>query len=469
MKNVKIFCRIFAFLFAFSIFAAEIASVPASAAFEPDAVIYSEGVYMINMDTDIVVYEKNASQRFYPASTTKIMTAIVAMENITDLDANVRITYDATNEFWEGDPNKEGPSNAALEAGQDNITYRDCLYALLVSSACEAANVLAINVCGSVEAFVSKMNEKAAELGCIDTHFANTHGLWEADNYTTPYDLYLISKYAYDKVPGFMEICDTTSYDLPANTYNPDGYTKYTTNALISNSSENSFYYEYAHGIKTGSIDYYWDEAGNSHAGGRCLVTTATRNGFNYMIVSMWAPYFNDAGESYNYAAYDHVTLYKWAFSTFSYVTVLSRNDVIGEVKVEQGEGADHVSLVPVQDYSTLLPSYLDMTTIQTIVDAETTVTAPVEKGQVMGTVELKLADETMIKVNLIASSGVERSQIAYITEQVKNITDTTWFKLCAVLLAAMIIALVVLVAIRRRQRRLAARKAARKNRTMYK
>ena len=469
MKSVKNFSRLFSLVFCVSVFLSFFSEIKVDASFEPDAEIYSEGVYMVNMDTDIVVYQKNQNERYYPASTTKIMTCIVAMENIDNLDAFVKIGYDVTNEFWGDDPNKQDASGAAIEVGQENITYRDCLYALMVSSACEAANILAINIAGSIPAFVALMNQKAASLGCTGTHFANAHGLWEAENYTTPYDLYLISKYAYDKLPGFMDICDTVSYDLPENKYNPDGYTKYTTNALIQPSAENPFYYEFAHGIKTGSIDCYWDAEGVEHEGGRCLVSTAKNNGFNYMIVSMWAPYYNEAGEIYNYSALDHITLYKWAFSTFGYVTVLSKNDILCEVKVEQGDGADHVSLVPSADFSTLLPNYLDMTTIQPVIVKEESVVAPIEKGAVLGSVELRLGGETLTKVDLIASESVERSQIAYITEQAKSIADTTWFKLCSILLAAMIISLVVLIMLKKRQKRLEERKRARKNRSTFK
>lgn len=468
MRNIKILRKVASVILSASLFASYIGNLSVANAFEPDSEIYSQGVYMVNLDTDIVVYQKNATEKYYPASTTKIMTCIVAMELIDDWSKNVEITYDATNEFWEGDPNKEGPSNAALEAGQDNITYKDCIYGLMVSSACEAANILAINTAGSVANFVAKMNEKAAAIGCVGTHFANTHGLWQEDNYSTPYDMYLIARYAYENIPKFMEICDTYSYDFPPNTYNPDGYTKYATNALLINSAENPFFYEYAHGIKTGSIDYYWDKEGNKHDGGRCLVSTAKKGGYTYMIVSMQAPYFNDAGESYNYSALDHLTLYKWAFSTFNYITVVSKNDIVSEIKVAQGDGKDHVSLVPEVAYSTLLPSYLDISTIQKVVTTKKDLVAPVEEGEVLGTLELKLENETLTTIKLVASESITRSQFEYIKEQVTNILDTTWFKLGAVLLVVLVIALIVLLNIRKRQRRIEMRKRERKSKSVY-
>lgn len=203
MRYVKKYRSILAYLLIFAFIIQFSTGLTVSADFVPVVdKIYSEGVYMVNLDTDVVIYAKNENKRFYPASITKIMTAIVVLENCPDLDSSVRVGYDSTNEFWEGDPNKAGASNAAFEAGQNNLTYRDCLYALMLVSACEAANILALNLCGSIENFTVLMNATAKRLGCTGTHFSNTHGLWEAENYSTPYDMYLISRYAYDRVPG---------------------------------------------------------------------------------------------------------------------------------------------------------------------------------------------------------------------------------------------------------------------------
>ena len=130
------------------------------------------------------------------------MTALVALENIKDFNAKVVVNSTATDEFWSGNPNYEGPSTADIRSGQENVTYWDCLYALMVCSACEAGNILAVNIAGSIPDFVAMMNAKAAEIGCTGTHFANTHGLYSEDNYTTARDLYLITRYAMDNYPG---------------------------------------------------------------------------------------------------------------------------------------------------------------------------------------------------------------------------------------------------------------------------
>ena len=453
MRYVKKYRSILAFLLVFAFIIQFSSNLKVSADFVPVVdKIYSEGVYMVNLDTDVVIYAKNEHQRFYPASTAKIMTAIIVLENCQDLDATVRVSYDATNEFWEGDPNKEGASNAAFEAGQSNLTYRDCLYALMIRSACEAANILALNLCGSIENFTTLMNNKAKQLGCLDTNFSNTHGLWEAETYSTPYDLYLISRYAYDRVPGFMEICDTYTYSFPANQHNPDGYSYYTTNQLITPSSD--FYLDYVHGQKTGSIDEYYDESG-THPGGRCLVTSAQKNGYSYLLVTMQAPFYNNSGEKYQYNCLDHYNLYEWAYDSFIYQQVITKGEICTELEVLQGE-EDRIQLMADADFTTIIPSDLAEGTDGPVQRKRTLlfdeVIAPVKKGEILGKMDIVYQGEVVKTVDLVAAKSIERSQIAYLADRAKSLTETSWFSPLLVLLVVCILINIILMTVRRRR-----------------
>ena len=453
------FFLLFAIIFQFS------PSFTVNAAFAPD--VYSKGVYMVNLDTGITVFAQNENQRFYPASTTKIMTAIVAMENCTSLDDKVNISSKAFDEFWLGDPNKEDVSNAALEAGQTNVSYRDCLYGLMLPSGCDAANVLALNIAGSIEGFTSMMNAKARELGCLDTHFSDAHGLWEAENYTTPYDMYLITRYAYDHVPGFMEICDTQSYYMPPNERNPEGYTISSTNSLIKPSSE--FYVEYVHGIKTGSLPDYIDGSG-THDGFRCLVSTAQKNGYTYMIVSMQAPYRSESGTAYNYAAEDHVNLYEWAFDNFVYHTVVEESEICKEIDVEQGE-ENRLQLVTADSYATLLPRELAEAMAEggtggldrKITMLYDEIVAPVSMGELMGQMDVIYQGEIIATINLVAARSIQRSQVEYILDRARSLLDTSWFVPLLILLGALLLLQFVLMAVRRRQLVIEARRNQRR------
>ncbi len=143
MFKIKIKAVIAAAVVGFSVLFCGASDIKASAAFTTNVDTYSTGYYMVNLDLGAVVAAKNEHVRCYPASITKVMTAIVALENCSDLDKHMEVTYDATNEFWEGDPNKEGAGTCGLAVGQSELTMRDCLYGLLVKSGCEAGNVIA--------------------------------------------------------------------------------------------------------------------------------------------------------------------------------------------------------------------------------------------------------------------------------------------------------------------------------------
>ena len=279
---------------------------------------YSKGVYMVNLDTGFAVVSQNADEILYPASITKIMTCIVALENVIDLNAPVIAPYDECfAEFWGPNPNFIGASAANIQPEQNNLTYLDCLYGLMLSSGCEAANIIAYNAGGnSIERFVEMMNDTAQKIGCKNTHFTNAHGLFEEENYTTAYDMYLITKYGIDNIPLFSEICNSFQYEMPANSAASKPYTITNINRMINPKSD--YYYEGAANIKTGSINEYYlkqvdgyDEK-NPVVGFRTMVTTAERNGSSYMVVTLGAPYVK---EQTPYL--DHTNLYNWSFESF--------------------------------------------------------------------------------------------------------------------------------------------------------
>lgn len=157
-----------------------------------------------NLDTREILYAKNVHERLYPASTTKIMTALVALKH-GDLEAKTTVSKEAIT-F-----NESGVSTAKLKEG-DSLTFRQLLYALLVVSANDAANVIAEQIAGSTDEFVNMMNEEAQKIGATNTHFVNPHGLHNEDHYTTAYDLYLMFQEAL-KYDDFLEIIQTPVYE----------------------------------------------------------------------------------------------------------------------------------------------------------------------------------------------------------------------------------------------------------------
>ena len=224
----------------------------------------AEGAILIDGDTGTVLWGKNIHNTYYPASITKVMTALLVIENC-NLDDMVTFSHDAVFNV------ESGSSNAGINEG-DELSVKDCLYALLLKSANESANALAEHVAGSREAFADMMNVRAKELGCRNTHFANPSGLNNPEHYTSPYDMALISKAAFEN-PVFQEIDSTTNYKLPPNSINKEGLAIHPGHKMIRKSTP--FYYPGVIGGKTG----YTSLAGNT------LITCAQKDGMKLITI----------------------------------------------------------------------------------------------------------------------------------------------------------------------------------------
>ena len=208
--------------------------------------IDSEAALIVEASTGKILYEKNSKEVRYPASTTKVMTALLTLENC-ELTDTATVSHNALQLV------PSGYAIANLQEGEI-LSIEDLLYALLVKSANEAANVLAEHISGSIEEFSNMMNNRAKELGCENTHFVNPNGVHNEDHYSTAYDLFLIAQEAM-KNETFRKMVATPSYTLPAtNKYSSADRVLSNTNALIhvnnSNRADN-YYYEDAIGIKT--------------------------------------------------------------------------------------------------------------------------------------------------------------------------------------------------------------------------
>ena len=235
--------------------------------------IQATAVYLGDPETGLPLYEKNAEEKRYPASTTKIMTALIVLENVQDLTQKVTVL--------EEDFNGVGAdaSKAGFVVGEE-VTVMDLLYGLMLPSGNEAANTLARFVSGSVDAFVEKMNARATDLGCTGTHFVNPNGLHDDNHYTTAHDLFRITQEAM-KNETFADIVSTAQKNLdPTNkaAEHPNGKNLYilTTNQLIL-SRNSPYYYAYATGVKTG----------HTSQAGYCLVASAEKKGSELISVML--------------------------------------------------------------------------------------------------------------------------------------------------------------------------------------
>lgn len=372
-------------------------AMPVSAiSFAPDFDVYSEAAYLVNIDTGDVLYQKNADQKMTPASLTKIMTAVIVLEQFKDDIPALSTTYISGGYECFDELYMQGASNADIRNGE-KLSYKDLLYALMLRSACEGANILAFNIAGSLQGFADMMNLKAQQLGMTNTHFSNAHGLFWQDNYSTAHDLAILTQYAMT-LPMFTEISCAASYELEETAYH-DKRTIYHTNSMMMKGSE--YYYEYAKGIKTGTLD----------ESGRCLASTAYKDGYRYLLVTLNAPQYDENGLPEMYNMIDHKNIYEWAFNSFDYTTLIAGTEEIAEVPVEYGDGVDYVIVRPEEEYSRVWNSRVPADSIHRVIDLKQNVIAPVKKGDILGTMELQYGGETMAVINLVATTDVRRSE----------------------------------------------------------
>lgn len=364
-----------------------------------DITIYSEAAYLVNLDTKEVVYQKNADKQLVPASLTKIMTAIILLEQYKDDITALSTTYVSGTSACFDELYLTGCSNADIQIGE-KVSYKDLLYALMLRSACEAANIIAYNIGGSLEGFVQMMNDKALEIGCKNTHFTNAHGLFWENHYTTAADMALITQYAMS-LPMFTEISCSSEYTMEETNFHGKPRLIVHTNYMMSKANGGSYYYEYVKGIKTGTTD----EAG------RCLASIAQKDGYSYLLVTMNAPQKDQNGNNVFYNFMDHKSIYEWAFGSLKYTDIIIGTEEKAEVPVEYGDGRDFVIVRPSEPYSRIWNKDIPLASIHEVVNLDKNVVAPVREGDKLGTLELQYAGETLAVIDLIATSGLERSE----------------------------------------------------------
>lgn len=397
-----------------------------AATYEPDRKIYAEAYMLINLDDASypVVAQKNADEKLYPASLTKIVTTMVVLNNVKDLQAKTKMSqaaFDATL--------GTGAQVAGISVG-DELTIDELLYLTMVYSACDACQILAEYVSGTSAAFVDAMNKYVESLGCKDTHFTNPDGLHDSNHYTTARDMATITLAAL-KNSDFVKYSTTT--DIKYGDLNL-GHTN-----LMLHQGYLTYYYEYAQGIKTGS----------TKEAGYCVITKASKDGYNYLAVVLKSPQQKINGESYETKCsfVDAKSLFEWAFDSLKYTTLVSKDEVIGEIAVEDGKDADSVQLIAKADTNVIVPAALDKSAIIIeTVDKPEVLKAPVLKGQDVCKANVIYGDEVIATIDLVAADNIELSTFLKIINAVKAFLGTTAVKIACVAIVLFIIVYVFLV-----------------------
>ncbi|MBE6541780.1 MAG: D-alanyl-D-alanine carboxypeptidase [Ruminococcaceae bacterium] len=369
----------------------------------------AHAVYLYNFENDQVLFEQNSTERVYPTSTVKIMTAIVAFEEFKGrLDTRIAVTEEMLDEV--------AGNQIGFKVGEI-VTVEQMLYCMLVNSANDAAIILAHGTAGSTAEFVKMMNEKAGWIGAYNTYYTNPTGMHDNGMITTARDTATIAKYAYS-IPGFIEITSTPKYVMEATNMS-DYRNIYNRNCLIS-----KFY----------NVDYYYSKAVGMNAGtttqggyALCGIAEDAERSLTYLAVILEAEKID--GVMYNYE--NAINLFEWAFKSYDYTNVLSSKKMICELPVNLSSTLDYVTLVPSEDITVYLPTTVNVSkdirySYNTFEDS---LDAPVEAGQEVGTITVLLGDDILGSCPLITTSSITRSEFLYFLDAVRSFSEGRFFR----------------------------------------
>lgn len=337
--------------------------------------ISSKNAILYNLDTNEIIYQKNANQKVSIASLTKIMTAIITIENIDDLNQRVILTKDDFKGLAEAN---------AVTAGftiGSTVTYKDLLYGLLLPSGADAAKALARNVAGTEEKFIQKMNEKVKKLNLKNTNFSTVIGLDDENNYSTVKEFSIIFKEAI-KNKELSQIIKSKTYTTT------DGKLKFKS-TIQSNANKFNIDIPYILGGKTGTTTN----------AGLCLATIAKANNINYMLITTGALYDKKAPHH----IIDAKTIYDYFINNYNNQKIVNKNKPFKTIKTKYTKN-ETLNLYPTKDITKYLNNNYNKKDVKYVYNGKEEVTPFDKKGKILGTLKIyyknKLLDTQKITLN---------------------------------------------------------------------
>ena len=346
-------------------------------------VLSSEAAVLMDAKTGIVLYDKNMNEKKYPASTTKILTALLALENTKPTD-KITASYNAVYNIG------PGGSNMGLKENEE-ISAKDALYGILLKSANEACMAIAEYISNNVEDFVNMMNERAKKIGAKNTNFVNPHGYHDNNHYTTSYDMALIMQEAL-KNEDFIKIISTKKHFIEKTNLS-DERNLTNSNKLIL--EESPFYYEYCIGGKTG----FTDQAGNT------LVSYSKKDDMELIAVVMKGK----GTEIYT----DSVKLFEYGFNQYSKKTIFNKSSFektspVVQIFNEKTIDLGIANLSAKNDLSLNLPKNIQEDKIISKINLEPTITAPLKIGDTVGSISFMYNNNIIANVDIISDSKID-------------------------------------------------------------
>ena len=352
--------------------------------------ISSQNAILYNMDSGEVLYEKAADEKVPIASLTKIMTALVAIENIKDLDTQIVLTTDDFKGLIEANAVTAGFTKG------EAVTYRDLLYGLLLPSGADAAKALARNIAGNEEKFIKMMNEKVEKMNLKNTHFSTVIGLDDDDNYSTAREVSLIFKEAL-KNKDFKNIIMTKEYT------SSDGKVKFHS-TIQSNAKKFEIDVPYILGGKTGTTT----------DAGLCLATIAKENGVNYMLVTLGALYDKKAPHNIE----DAQIVYDYFIENYGNHMIVSKETPFTEIKVKYGT-KQTIKLYPTKNIIKYIENNYNKNDIKYVYDGQKEITAFTKKGENLGTLKIYYQNELIAKENIVLNENIKFSILEFAKENI--------------------------------------------------
>jgi len=334
----------------------------------------AESAILLDAHSGKILFEKDPHKIMYPASMTKLMTLIIAVEAIRESKVNLTDVVTASENAA-----SYGGSQIFLAPGEE-LTLEELLLGIALASGNDASVAVAEYIAGTHEEFVNLMNQKAAELGLKNTHFVNCNGLHDPNHYSTAYDFAQIGLYAL-RYPEIREMCSVKHYRIRENTKNPFQY---------DNKNKLLWYYPGTDGFKTGwTVDAKY-----------CFTGTCERNGLRFVSAVMGVPVMSG-----HFA--DTQVLYNWGYSQYIFKEFFKENEVIGEIKVGKG-AVDTVKVIPEKKVGVTVPKGKDKG-ITTVLQFQPAINAPIKAGEVLGHISVVQDEQVLTRTNLLAKENVEK------------------------------------------------------------
>lgn len=407
--------------------------------------VNASAAILMDVETKTVLYEKNSQEIHYPASITKLMTALLAIENLS-LDQSITFSQDA---IYSIEP---GSSHIGIKPGEI-LTVDQALHGLLLMSANEVANGLAEAVSGSLDAFASLMTDRAKELGATNTHFVNAHGLHNENHYTTAYDMALIGSYLAQN-STFLDIMKDTTYEIPPTNITDEIRYLYQQHYMVNPSRNSKYYREDTIGGKTG----YTDEARHT------LVTMAKQGDTILVAVILKADQKTDMYT-------DTAALFDYGFDSYKPITLHTTDDILKTLpgyNVKSGKAYQNASyalgvdknavsiVLNTASLSDIIPNY----------DLPEFLDSSYKVGDQVGTVSFTLNGQTIAKSNLVVKQIDLLPEPKFAISSLKKVSYTIFMVIGCITLVAFIIFLIVLQKRRLYQKRRKKRRKKIKNST---